>query len=140
MPKGSAEEQMAEKNGVPVEVVFRNLDPSPAIETLVRQKAAKLAQFAPRLMNCRVVVALPNRRHQQGKIFAVSIELEMPNGSLWVNRTPPMDHSHEDVRVAIHDAFDAGKRRLQDAVRRTNRRSKQRAERTRRRPAPKAGA
>jgi ribosome-associated translation inhibitor RaiA len=126
---------MVQAQKIPVEITFRNLDPSPALETLVRQKAAKLAQFGPRLMNCRVVVALPNRRHHRGKIFAVMIELEVPGGSLWVNRTPPMDHRHEDARVAIHDAFDAAKRRLQDAVRRTDRRLKQRAERIRRRPA-----
>lgn len=126
---------MAVQSKIPVEVTFRNLDPSPAIETLVRQKAAKLGQFASRLMNCRVVVALPNRRHQQGKIFAVTIELELPNGSLWINRTPPMDHRHEDAHVAIQDAFDAAKRRLQDIGRKMDRRVKQHAERTRRRPA-----
>lgn len=129
------EEIVAAESRVPVEVTFRNLEPSPAIETLVRQKAAKLAQFASRLMRCRVVVALPNRRHHQGKIFAVSIELELPSGSLWINRTPPMDHRHEDAHVAIQDAFDAAKRRLQDSGRKKDRRVKQHAERTRRRPA-----
>lgn len=129
---------MAEKSEVPVEVVFRNLDASPAIESLVRQKAAKLREYSSRLMNCRVVVALPNRRQKQGKIFAVSIELVLPTGNLWINRTPPLDHRHEDVRVAIHDAFDAAKRRLQDTVKRTSRRAKQHAERTRRRPLRRA--
>lgn len=131
---------MSQSDELPVEVTFRNVDPSPAIETLVRQKVAKLHQLAARLTSCRVVVALPNRRHQQGKIFAVSIELELPAGNLWINRTPPMDHRHEDIRVAVQDAFDAAKRRLQDAVRKTDRRLKQHAERTRRRPARRSEA
>lgn len=131
---------MAKPDEMLVEVTFRNLDHSPAIEALVREKAAKLTQFASRLMDCRVVVGLPNRRRQHGKIFVVTIELGLPAGSLWINRTPPMDHRHEDVRVAIQDAFDAAKRRLQDTVRKTDRRQRQHAERGRRRPAQKSEA
>jgi len=119
---------------LPVDVTFRNLEPSSAIETIVRRKAVKLRQVARRLMNCRVVVGLPNRRHRQGKLFVVTIELGMPSGSLWINRTPPEDHRHEDVHVAIQDAFDSARRRLQDAVKRTDRRVRQHAERTRRKP------
>ena len=35
-----------------------------------------------------------------------------------VDRAKPVDHAHEDVYVAIRDAFDAAVRRLEDQVRR----------------------
>ena len=35
-----------------------------------------------------------------------------------MNREPGLDHAHEDVYVAVRDAFDAARRRLEDYVRR----------------------
>ena len=34
-----------------------------------------------------------------------------------VDRAKPIDHAHEDVYVAIRDAFDAAVRRLEDQAR-----------------------
>jgi hypothetical protein len=70
------------------------------------------------------VISAPNRRRQQGKLYAVNLRLELPRGSLPVNRNPPMDHAHEDAHVAIHDAFDAALRRLSEFRQRINGRVK----------------
>ncbi len=35
-----------------------------------------------------------------------------------VDRAKPLDHSHEDVYVAVRDAFNAAARRLEDHARR----------------------
>jgi hypothetical protein len=46
------------------------------------------------------------------------VELAVPGGTIVVNREPGEDHAHEDLHVAIRDAFDAARRRLQDQMKR----------------------
>jgi|SRR5690349_9018626 ribosome-associated translation inhibitor RaiA len=106
-------------------ISFRNLAPSDSLETEVRRRAAKLMKIGrERLIACHVVISAPNRRRQQGKLYAVNLRLELPRGSLPINRNPPMDHAHEDAHVAIHDAFDAALRRLAEFRRRIDGRVK----------------
>jgi ribosome-associated translation inhibitor RaiA len=102
---------------VPLEIVFHNLDRSPAIEAAVRERAAKLEQFAPNITSCRVTVEAPHKYHHQGNIFTVRVDLHYPGGAAVATRSPAQDHSHEDVYVALRDAFRAARRRLQDGVR-----------------------
>jgi hypothetical protein len=44
-----------EKEGtmqIPLQISFRNMDPSPAIEARIREKAAKLERFHDRIIGC----------------------------------------------------------------------------------------
>lgn len=45
----------------------------------------------------------------------------MPGSEIVVNREPSEHHAHEDVYVAIRDAFRAARRQVQDAVRKRRR-------------------
>jgi ribosome-associated translation inhibitor RaiA len=102
-------------------ISFRNLAPSAALETVIRRRAAKLMKVGrERVIACHVVVSAPNRRRQQGKLYSVNLHLELPRGSLPVNRNPPMDQAHEDAHIAVHDAFDAALRRLAEFRRQIN--------------------
>lgn len=102
----------------PIQITFRHMEPSPAIEAAVREKAAKLDAFFDRITGCRVVIEAPHRRHHQGKLYHVRIDLTVPGEELVVRRDPPEHREHEDPYVAVRDAFDAMKRQLQDYVRR----------------------
>jgi ribosomal subunit interface protein len=113
----------------PIQIVFQNLDPSPAIEAAIRERAEKLDRFYDRIMNCHVVVEVPHKRHRQGKLYAVRIEVSVPDDTLLVTRDPAQDHAHEDVYVSIRDAFDAMRRQLEEFAR------KRRGEVKRRQPA-----
>ena len=101
-------------------ISFRNLGPSPSIETQVRRRAEELQQISDRITACRVTLEATHRRHRQGTIYRVSVDLAVPGGNVIVNREPGVDHAHEDMHVAIRDAFDAARRRLQDHMRRMN--------------------
>jgi ribosomal subunit interface protein len=103
---------------LPLQVSFRDVPPSAAVETKVRDRAARLDRYYDRIMGCRVVIESPHRRHQQGKLYHVRIDLTVPGGELVVSREPLEHHAHEDVYVAIRDAFDAAERRLEDHARR----------------------
>lgn len=94
------------------------MPPSETIEADIREKAAKLDVFCDRLMGCRVVVEAPHRRHHQGRLYHVRIDLTVPGGELVVKREPSKHNAHEDIYVAIRDAFDGARRKLQDYARR----------------------
>lgn len=101
---------------LPLQISFRNLDRSEAIEAAVRKRAARLDRFCGDIMSCRVTVEAPHRHRHKGKTYVVKIDLTVRGGELVVSRTPDDDHSHEDVYVAIRDAFDAMTRRVEDHV------------------------
>jgi len=98
---------------IPLQITFRDMDPSDAIEKAVREKAEKLEQFAE-IMSCRVVVQMINKHSHKGTLYQVSIDLTAPGTEIVVSRDHGVDHSHEDVYVAIRDSFDAARRQLQD--------------------------
>ena len=102
---------------VPTEITFRNMDASEAIEARMREKAAKLEQFFDGIIGCHVTIEAPHRRHRNGKQYHVRIELRVPGNDIVVSRDPGDDFAHEDVYVAIRDAFDAVARRLEDYAR-----------------------
>jgi ribosomal subunit interface protein len=97
----------------PLQIQFRGMQVSPALEAAAREKASKLDQFTPNLMSCRVVIELEQKHQQQGRPYGVSIDLTMPGQELRVDKV-----DNEDVYVALRDAFDAMTRRLEDTVRR----------------------
>ncbi len=102
---------------IPLQISFRNMDPSPAVEARIREKAAKLERFHDRIVGCTVVVEAPHRHHHKGKLYNVRIEISVPGKNVVVDRARPIDHAHEDVYVALRDAFDAAVRRLEDQTR-----------------------
>jgi ribosomal subunit interface protein len=103
---------------IPLDVKFRNMDPSPAVEARIREKAEKLERFHDRIIGCTVVVEAPHRHHHKGKLYSVHIDISVPGKDLVVDRAKPANHSHEDVYVAVRDAFNAAVRRLEDHTQR----------------------
>ena len=103
---------------LPLQISFHNMDASDAVDARIREKAAKLDRFADRIMSCRVVVEAPNRRGHKGKLYHVRIDMTVPGaGEIVVNREAPENHAHEDVYVAVRDAFNAAARQLEDHAR-----------------------
>lgn len=103
---------------LPLQITFRNMDPSAALEDRVRETAAKLERFHDRIMSCRVVVERQHHHHHQGDLYHVAIDLKVPGAELTTSRGPAAHHAHEDVYVAVRDAFDAMRRQLEDQARR----------------------
>src|SRR5574340_594469 len=94
---------------LPLQITWRGIAHSEALDAAIREKAAKLQQFHDGLMRCKVVVELPSRHKQQGRHFTVRVELKLPASDIAVVR----EHD-EDVHVALRDAFDAARRKLRD--------------------------
>jgi ribosomal subunit interface protein len=111
---------------IPLQITFRDMEPSDAVEVRIREKAGKLEQFYDQIMSCRVMVESPHGHHHQGTLYQVRIDLGVPDGELVVTHEHHhKDHAHEDVYVAIRDAFDAMKRQLEDYARKRRGKVKQ---------------
>lgn len=110
-----------------VRITFRGMETSPAVEAQVRRRIDDLCQISDRISACRVVLEAAHRSHRQGMIYGVGIDLTVPGGPLVIDREAAADHTHEDMYVAVRDAFDAARRRLQDHMRKLDGRVKQHA-------------
>jgi ribosomal subunit interface protein len=96
----------------PLQITFRDMEHSDALETHIRDKAHKLEQYFADIVSCRVVVEQLAKHSQQGKPFNVRIDLGVPGKEIVVDR-----QASEDAYVALRDAFDAAKRQLEDYAR-----------------------
>ncbi len=96
----------------PLQITFRDMERSDALETHIRERVDKLGQFFDGIVSCRVVVEQEAKHQQQGKPFNVRIDIGVPGKELIVDK-----QAHEDVYVALRDAFDAAKRQLEDYAR-----------------------
>jgi ribosomal subunit interface protein len=102
---------------LPLQIAFRHMESSDAVAARIRERSEKLERFFDRIVSCRVVVECQHPRRQQGNLFRVRVDLKVPRGEIVVGRDPERHHAHEDVYVAIRDAFDATRRLLEDHVR-----------------------
>jgi ribosome-associated translation inhibitor RaiA len=101
---------------IPVQITFRHMESSPAVETRVRELADHLGTFSDKIHSCRVVVDSPHRHHHQGKVFNVKVQLAIPGEDVVVDMERPDRDGHEDVYVVLRDAFDAARRQLQQRM------------------------
>jgi len=105
---------------LPFNIQFHGMEASEAVEANAREHIHKLEEFAPDIMTCRVNIDLEQKHKHQGRPFGVRIDLTLPGHELVVNRV-----QHEDVYVALRDAFDHMKRQLEDVVRKRRGQEKQ---------------
>lgn len=115
---GTALEGALTNMQIPLQITFRGMDPSDAIANQIRDKARRLERFHGRITSCRVVVDAPHRHHYKGVVYRVNVDLSVPGGEIVASRERGLDHAHEDVHVAIRDAFAAAIRQLEDHSRR----------------------
>jgi len=112
-----------------LQLSWRNITPSEAIEAHVREEVARLERFYGRITGCVVTLDAPSRHHRHGaEMYRVRIELSVPGGTLVVARDRARNHAHADLYLAVRNAFREAKRQLQDHVRKIDARVKAHAE------------
>ena len=97
---------------IPLQISFHGIQHSDALYNAIREKARGLDRYYDHIMSCRVVLELAGRHQHQGKQYVARIDLKVPGSEIVVT------HQHDqDVQVALRDAFDAARRRLEDYAR-----------------------
>lgn len=94
---------------VGLQITARDIEITDAIRADITDKAEKLDRYYDRIMRCRVVLESPKRHQHEGKLYNVHIYLTVPGGEIMVKRD--LD---KDLYVAIRDAFQATRRKLED--------------------------
>lgn len=118
----------------PVQVTFRNMPHSDSVEALIREKVANLDRYYNHIVGCRVMVELPHRHHLNGPHHHIRIDLTVPGGEIVIKREPTLrprqrdeeirtkctevETPHKHLKVAVREAFESARRRLQDYARR----------------------
>lgn len=97
----------------PVRITFRDMDPTPTVETRIKEAVEKLSALTGGITSCHVVVEAPHKHHHKGRLFHVCIDLTVPGKEIAVGRHHAERISHTDVFVALRDAFRAARRALQ---------------------------
>lgn len=106
---------------LPLQITYRNLESSEPIEAAIRKEGEVLDKIFGRIMRCHVVVEASHKRHHQGNLYQVRINLTVPGKELAVSRMPDQQQAHEDLYVAIRDAFTAAGRQLESYASRKRR-------------------
>ncbi len=100
-----------------LQIHFKNMDTSPALEQAVRERLERLERFHDHIISGRVTIEAPHKHHQKGKLYQVMIDLHVPGGEIIASRSPDKHHAHEDVYVALRDAVNAVERQLKSRLR-----------------------
>ena len=121
---------------MPVQITFRNMEPSTSVEDWVREEIDKLESYYGQIMNCQVALEIPHRHRIKGKQYHIRIRLTVPGREIVVRWEPTLNKEarhlgvpeltkkwevnphHKKLRQALNDAFRAAARRLEDFARR----------------------
>ena len=88
------------------------MDRSEYVENTIREKMAKLEQVYDGVTSCHVYVEAPHKHHRKGNHYEVRIEVHVPGTDLAVSNKPGDVNKHEDLNIAVRDAFNAMERQL----------------------------
>jgi len=106
-----------------LQITFRGMKRSPALEAHARDLALSLERFNTRIARCEVTVGVPHRHQSQGRVVEVQVRLVVEQSGVAGNQDHVAAKSHEDGNLALRDAFRAMRRQLQHPERRQRRAS-----------------
>ena len=97
-----------------LEITFVDCDRSAAVEARVQERVSRLERHFGGISSCRVHVVAPHHHQRKGHLYEVRLDVRVPGGELAVTGKPGNVNAHEDVYVAVRDAFDAMERQLEE--------------------------
>ena len=117
-------------------ITFRRIPGIERVEADVQKRVARLGKYCSSIMAARVLIEPAQRHHHDGNRFHIRIDLTVPgetivisheaslrpaaraSGALKTRKQDEPDRSHKYLSLAIREAFDLARRRLQDYARR----------------------
>lgn len=115
---------------MPVSVTFRDIAVNDRLDALIRERAEALDGTFKGIHTCRILIEVPHRHHHTGNRYHVRIELAVPGDTIVVSHLPNLtaavkangaasksaeiDADYRDAAIAVREAFDIARRRLQE--------------------------
>lgn len=91
-----------------VDVVYRDLDSSAALNEIISKKLAKLTRYSDQILRSRVVLDAPHNHKHKGKQYRASIELDIKGHPFAVTQ------DDESIHIAVRDAFCTAERKVKE--------------------------
>ena len=93
-----------------IDVVYRDLDSSAALNEVISKKLEKLSRFTDQIIHSRVVLDTPHQHKSKGKQYRASIELDLKGHPFAVTR------DSESIHIAVRDAFLNAERKIKELM------------------------
>lgn len=104
---------------VPVEITYRDVPKTDAIESLVQEKINKLEKFCDYISSCRVAIEKAHDRPRSGSPYRVRLDITVPpNHELAAVRNPGEGNQYDKLEAVIRETFEAARRQLVELVER----------------------
>ena len=87
---------------VPLNIVFRHMEKSEAVEERIIQKLDKLEDSYGEIISCNVVIEQVNKNQNQGRLFNIRINLNLPKKEIVITH-----QKDEDLFVVVRDALNS---------------------------------
>lgn len=114
---------------VPLDITYRGVDKSPALESLIRSKAEKLEAVCDHIIGCHIAVEQAHTHPSQGSPFRVRLDLTVPPGhEIAVDKNPGEGIQYDSLESVIREAFDAARSQLKTLTEKQQNRVKQHPE------------
>jgi ribosome-associated translation inhibitor RaiA len=97
----------------PITFTFRHIEHSGALEERARKLGQRLARFNGRITQCHMTLEGPGDRRERGAPFLAKIDLAVPGAHIHADSLHVDGAGHEDIYLALRDAFNNAKRQLQ---------------------------
>ena len=94
------------------QVLFHNIDQTDALTEAVQKRISKLERYCDQIITGRVVLDSPHNNHHKGRVYSVTLEIHTSEKEVRVNQDQHDNHAHEDLYIAIRDAFNVAERQL----------------------------
>lgn len=89
-------------------VVYRDLETSPALNTTIAKKLEKLSRYSQYIQSSKVTLNRPHQHHNKGKVFRAQIELDVKGKPITVS------NDNESIHLAVKEAFSSAERKLKE--------------------------
>ncbi len=91
-----------------VDVLYRDLEFSPALNEVISKKLEKLNRYSDQIIHSRVVLDTPHNHKHKGKQFRASIEIDLKGHPIAVTQ------DNESIHLAVRDAFSSAERKVKE--------------------------
>ncbi|MBD2459866.1 HPF/RaiA family ribosome-associated protein [Oscillatoria sp. FACHB-1407] len=100
---------------VALEITYRDVDKTPAIESLVQEKVAKLERLCNYINSCQIALEKIHDRPKHGSPYRVRIDITVPpNHELVADSNPGDRIQYAELDTVIRDAFSKVERQLKE--------------------------
>ncbi len=98
---------------VPLQVTYRGMERSEALEQKISERVEKLTKTGERILDAHISVEASSP-HNRGHVFNVHAVVRTAHGEVVVSNDNDPKGNHEDAYLAVRDAMDSLHRRVQE--------------------------